>query len=130
MYKDASSYEMLSGTMPINTPTVVKLGPSTSDYVSMYTIPKGYHDGTGRVIVGNLEEYTYGTAIASDIATNKTAWVNGKKVVGTLNIELVRQTGNATADDIMDTRVAWVNGKKIVGKIPWLVRKDMNLTAG
>ena len=48
-----------------------------------YTIPSGYHSGTGKVTANSLSGQTSGTATAADIASGKTAWVNGTKITGT-----------------------------------------------
>ena len=48
-----------------------------------YTIPAGYHNGSGRITAASLASQTPGTATASDITTGKTAWVNGVKITGT-----------------------------------------------
>lgn len=48
-----------------------------------YTIPAGYHNGSGKVTANSLASQTAGTAAAADIASGKTAWVNGAKVTGT-----------------------------------------------
>ena len=49
-----------------------------------YTIPAGYHNGSGKVTANSLASQTSGTASASDILTGKTAWVNGSKVTGSM----------------------------------------------
>jgi hypothetical protein len=59
------------------TPSV--LGPGGS-----YTIPKGYHNGNGKVTAASLAASTSGTAAAAHIASGKTAWVNGSQVTGTM----------------------------------------------
>ena len=48
-----------------------------------YTVPAGYHNGSGRVTANSLASQTSGTAGAGDILTGKTAWVNGTKLTGT-----------------------------------------------
>ena len=48
-----------------------------------YTVPAGYHNGSGRVTANSLASQTSGTAGADDILTGKTAWVNGTKLTGT-----------------------------------------------
>ena len=50
-----------------------------------YTIPAGYTSG-GKVTANSLASQTSATATASDIASEKTAWVNGEKVTGNANI--------------------------------------------
>ena len=47
-----------------------------------YTIPAGYHDGKGKVTANSLASQTQATATASDIASGKTAYVNGQKITG------------------------------------------------
>lgn len=47
-----------------------------------YTIPAGYHNGSGKINANTLALQTTATAIASDIANGKTAWVNGNKITG------------------------------------------------
>jgi hypothetical protein len=49
-----------------------------------YTIPAGYHDGTGVVTANTLSSQTSGTATAADIVDGKTAWVNGTKITGNI----------------------------------------------
>ena len=51
---------------------------------SSYTIPKGYHDGTGKVIANTLASQTSATATAGNILSGKTAYVNGNKITGTI----------------------------------------------
>ena len=49
-----------------------------------YTIPAGYHNGSGKVTANSLSSQTSGTATAENILTGKTAWVNGSKISGTM----------------------------------------------
>ena len=47
-----------------------------------YTVPAGYHNGSGKVTAASLASQTQGTAVAEDITAGKVAWVNGNKVTG------------------------------------------------
>ena len=49
-----------------------------------YTIPAGYHNGSGKVTANALSGQTSATATAAQILTGKTAWVNGSKITGTM----------------------------------------------
>ena len=49
-----------------------------------YTIPKGYHNGTGKVTANSLASQTAATATAAQILNGKTAYVSGKKVTGNM----------------------------------------------
>lgn len=73
--------QKLTGTMPNNGAV-----SQTVSNGSTYTIPVGYHNGSGKVSVPSLASATSGTAAAADIAEGKTAWVNGSKITGTLDI--------------------------------------------
>ena len=125
LFKDAITREELIGTMPDNGSISQKIGPGES-----FTIPEGYHNGTGKVYVGPLSEYTQANATAEQIASNSTAWVNGRKIVGTLDVSAVEQAGTATASDIASGKTAWVNKTKVTGTIPIISRQDKTLSAG
>ena len=66
------------GTMPNRGGMGVELAAGGS-----VSIPEGYHNGEGVVRAQELASQTQGDAGAGDIASGKTAWVNGKKVEGT-----------------------------------------------
>ena len=63
-----------------------------------YTIPAGYHNGSGKITANSLASQTSATATAANISSGKTAWVNGTKLTGTLVAttlsKLVKDTGN------------------------------------
>ena len=44
-----------------------------------YTIPAGYHNGSGKVTANSLASQTSATAAAGNILSGKTAWVNGSR---------------------------------------------------
>ena len=50
-----------------------------------YTIPKGYHDGSGKVTANSLASQTAATANVSQILSGRTAYVNGAKVTGSMS---------------------------------------------
>ena len=69
----------ITGSMTNNgavTPAALNAGGS-------YTIPAGYHNGSGKVTVNSLASQTSATATAANIASGKTSWVNGNKLTGT-----------------------------------------------
>lgn len=79
----------ISGSM-INNGTV---SPIALNAGGSYTIPKGYHSGSGKVTAATLSSQTTGTATASDILSGKTAYVNGSKIIGNIT---VRSQSNET----------------------------------
>lgn len=71
--------EKLTGTMVNNGAVTSSLNAGGS-----YTIPKGYHNGSGKVTANSLASQTSGTATAGQILSGKTAFVNGNKITGTI----------------------------------------------
>lgn len=67
------------GTMPNQGAKTATLNAGGS-----YTIPAGYHNGSGKVTANSLASQTQANAVAGDILTGNTAWVNGVKVNGTM----------------------------------------------
>ena len=69
----------ITGTM-VNRGTVnqtLKAGGS-------YTIPEGYHNGSGKITAASLASQTPGNATVSQILSGRTAWVNGNKITGSM----------------------------------------------
>lgn len=66
--------------------TMVNNGAKTAslDAGGSYTIPVGYHNGSGKVTAKTLASQTSATAAAKDILNGETAWVGGTKVTGTM----------------------------------------------
>lgn len=67
----------IAGMMPNNPNQNISLAGGES-----YTIPAGYHSGSSVVSAKTVESQTAATAVASDIAYGKTAWVNGVLITG------------------------------------------------
>ena len=81
---------MLTGTMANRGAITSNLNAGGS-----YTIPAGYHNGSGKVTANSLASQTSATATSADILTGKTAWVNGNKLTGIGKIrELYKFEGN------------------------------------
>ena len=74
---DASG-SAISGSMPNQGTKTASLNAGQS-----YTIPEGYHSGSGVVTANSLASQTVGTATANEILSGFTAWVNGTKLTGT-----------------------------------------------
>lgn len=90
-----SEVDVLSGKIYIGSDEEVHTGSMTNNGAKTaslncggsYTIPKGYHDGKGKVTANSLASQTGATATAADIVSGKTAWVNGTKLTGNATIE-------------------------------------------
>lgn len=74
-----SDGEKVNGTMANNGAVTSTLTAGTS-----YTIPAGYHNGSGKITANNLASQTSATATANQILSGQTAWVNGSKITGTI----------------------------------------------
>lgn len=96
---------------------------------SSYTIPAGYHNGSGIITANSLSSQTSGTATASDIVSGKTAWVGGSKLTGTYSLAN-HTSGTATASDILSGKTAWVNGTKLTGTLVSNDISTLNSTFG
>ena len=71
--------QKVTGTMPNRGAVTQTLNAGGS-----YTIPAGYQNGSGKITAASLSSQTSGTATAAQILSGKTAWVNGKKITGTM----------------------------------------------
>lgn len=84
-----SGDEAAAGSMPNNGGQSGTLNCGQSK-----VIPAGYTSG-GTVTANSLASQTSGTAVANQISSGKTAWVNGAKVTGTLTERGQYQNGGA-----------------------------------
>ena len=83
--------QKITGTMPNRGAVTQTLNAGGS-----YTIPAGYHNGSGKITAASLASQTQGTATASQILSGQTAWVNGSKVTG--NMPNRSSSSNVTGD--------------------------------
>ena len=106
--------EKVTGTMPNNSPAATVLDTETSSY----TIPAGYHDGTGSVFL-SLE-----TKSATPTKAQQTIEPSEGKVLSSVTVEAIpaqfvdTSTGTAVAGDILTGKIAFVNGASVTGSIP------------
>ena len=66
-----------------------------------YNIPRGFHDGAGRVLATDLASQTAGTATAGGILQGLKAWVAGRMIDGTMKDRrgVTVTAGAVTQDD-------------------------------
>lgn len=77
--------------------TMVDNGAKTAelDAGGSYTIPVGYHDGSGTITAKSLASQTVGTATSADLMVGETAWVDGEQITGSI-------ANNGTVDGTID----------------------------
>ena len=68
-----------TGTMPNRGAVTQSLNAGGS-----YTIPQGYHNGSGKVTANSLSSQTSGNASSAQILTGYNAWVNGSNINGSM----------------------------------------------
>lgn len=106
--------EKVTGTMPNNSPAATVLDTETSSY----TIPAGYHDGTGSVSL-SLE-----TKSATPTKAQQTIEPSEGKVLSSVTVAAIpaqfvdTSTGTAVAGDILTGKIAFVNGASVTGSMP------------
>ena len=109
-----SDGSVTAGTMTNNGAVSKTLDGATTTY----TIPKGYHSGTGSVKIVTEEKSVTPTKSAQNI-TPTTGKVLTKVSVGAIPDEYITTTdADAMAADILDGKSAYVNGLKVNGSMP------------
>lgn len=110
----ASDGTVVTGTMA-NQGAVSKTLDGTT---ISYTIPKGYHSGTGTVTIVLETKTVTPTKSAQDI-TPTAGKVLSKVTVAAIPDKYVDTTpANATAGDILTSKTAYVGGAKVTGTMP------------
>ena len=77
-----------------------------------YTIPEGFHNGSGKVTAKSLASQTPGDSAAGHILAGRTAWVNGSKITGTIPTQ-----GAATITPGTSAKTAIAAGRYASGDI-------------
>lgn len=131
-YQDVSSVTAAAGDVltgkvivladgTVTTGTVANNGAvsKTLDATTItYTIPKGYHSGTGTVKIV-LETKTVTPTKSAQEITPTTGKVLSKVTVEAIPDNYVDTTdGDATAAELLDGKFAYVNGVKVEGTMP------------
>ena len=98
-----------------------------------YTIPEGYHDGTGTVTANSLASQTGvdsgKTAIdASHVASGYQGWVNGSKITGSASIPSGNVTRNFTITASGDVDNG--GGQRAVLAVNYVVQATYDPTTG
>lgn len=110
----ASDGTVVTGNM-VNNGTVDKTLDATT---ISYTIPKGYHSGSGKVII-TLETKTVTPTKATQDVTPTSGSVLSKVTVAPIPENYIDTTdANAKAAEILDGKTAYVNGIKVEGSMP------------
>lgn len=109
-----SDGKVTTGTMPNNGAVSKALDAGTPSY----TIPKGYHSGTGKVSVTVETKSVTPTKAAQDIVPSAGKLLS-KVTVAAIPDEFVDTSdADAAAANILDGKTAFVDGEKITGSMP------------
>ena len=110
----AADGTVITGTMPNITGTTKTLNVTTISY----TIPKGYHDGTGKVQLVVETKTVTPTKSTQDI-TPTSGKVLSKVTVAPIPDNFIDTTdADAVAADMLVDKTAYVNGVKVTGTMP------------
>lgn len=112
-------YVAADGTVVTGTMANNGVASKTLDVTAVsYTIPKGYHAGTGTVKIV-LETKAVTPTKATQEITPTSGKVLSKVTVNPIPAEYITTTdATATADKILDGETAYVDGEKIEGTMP------------
>ena len=113
VFVDAAG-KVTTGTMTNNGTVTKTLNTTTKSY----TIPKGYHSGSGKVSI-TTEEKSVTPTKASQAVTPTSGKVLSKVTVAAIPANFVDTTdADAVAANILVEKTAYVNGVKIEGTMP------------
>lgn len=106
--------ELVEGTMPNNGAVTETLDTATTSY----TVPAGYHSGTGTVSV-SLETKSATPTKEEQTVTPTEGSLLSSVTVGAIPAQYVdTSSGTAAAGDILTGKTAFVNGAAVTGSMP------------
>lgn len=115
--QDITAYvngQKITGTMPVIETADNKIGISNSPY----TIPKGFHEGTGTVSIDSETKTATPTKIEQTIEPT-TGKALSSVIINPIPEEYITTTdATATADQILYGSTAYVAGNKLTGTMP------------
>lgn len=115
----------LTGTMTNNGTKSKVLDLETPSY----TIPKGYHSGSGKVSINKQQKTATPTKSAQNI-TSDTGYVLSRVIVSAIPDEYITTTdADAVAADILYGKTAYVGGSKVTGSMPKNSNSTINFNA-
>lgn len=129
---DVADSQVLAGKTYYNTSPKIKRTGSMINHGAVsqelnaggsYTVPAGYHNGSGKVAANSLASQTSGTTTAAQILSGYIAWVNGSKITGNI-ASLAGQTITPGASQ----QTVSSSGKYMTGNV--VINAVSNLTAG
>ena len=114
------------------TGTMANQGAKTSSLNcgGSYTIPAGYHNGSGKVTANSLASQTDSTAAAGDILSGKTAWVKGSKLTGTLATMAGQTITPSTSQQTVSCSGKKMTGNVVVNAIPSGYQRYISVNSG
>ena len=105
--------KVTTGTMPNNGTVSKSLDASTPSY----TIPKGYHSGTGKVSIALEEKTVTPTKAAQDVVPSVGKVLSKVSVAAIPDTYADTSDADALAAHIIDGKTAYVKGAKIIGSM-------------
>lgn len=122
----SSSDEKITGTMKNNGAVSKTITPSTSD--QSYTIPAGYHNGSGKVAVSAISTQT---KTVSPSISAQTVSPDSGKYLSQVTVNAVPLNGNATAAQVLSGQTFYnTNLTKVTGTMTNQGAKTATLNPG
>ncbi len=137
---DAADSQVLAGKTYYNTnPKSKRTGSmvnngavsQTLDAGGSYTVPSGYHNGSGKVTANSLVNQTNGTATATQILSGYTAWVSGSKITGNIASLTGQTITPGTSQQTVSSSGKYMTGNVVINAVSNLaaenIKKGVNI---